>query len=248
MENGEGTTGGTTPNNETQGNEGSKTPVQPGATKPNAEKVDISKLSDQNPNIIELDWGAAEQGKENAFFKGPTKQVENAPGTHPGSNQNNSSNTSGSKPSNYRVGIKVLVAIIDFAMSTICQKIAKDSSPTPYQAEPNNKQILEDSIVAILDESKVVKIPTWLIVLFAFLSAYGFQIMAAIESRKNSKSPSTNQDTSMKAGVFSKDGKMYRRYANGSEREMKFDKDGVEILIGQPTLKTRTTRVHKQAA
>lgn len=198
--------------------------------KPKTEEIDISKMTNENPDTISVDWGASEKGKENAFFTGPTKPVADAP-----KNASGSSSTAPSSGASFTIGIKVLIAVIDFIISNVLCKVAGDKHASSYTADKESKNNLQDSLIMILEENRV-KIPTWLVVLFAFLAAYGFQIMGAINTRKN-KLPEAkaNDKDPITPGLFQKDGKTWRRYANGNVREAKFDENGTEILIGQPT-------------
>lgn len=218
------------------------TPEQP-APPPQSkiEEVNVSKLTQENPNTIEVDWGGAEQGKENSFFEGPTKQVAEVkpPGSGPGASPGSAATPSG--PS-FEIGIKVLIAIIDFIMSNVLCKIAGDTSAHSYTADKGSKDNLKDALMMIMEENKI-KLPTWVVVLFAFLAAYGFQIMAAIEARKEKTKQKKNPDTAttpsakeaLQPGVFEKDGKLWRRYANGAVHERKFNPDGTEKIIGKPS-------------
>lgn len=212
-------------------------PVNPPQSK--IEEVNVSKLTQENPNTIEVDWGGAEQGNENAFFKGPTKHVPDVKA--PGSSSVSSSSPTPSGPS-FEIGIKVLIAIIDFIMSNVLCKIAGDTSAHAYTADKGSKDNLKDALMMILEENKI-KLPTWLVVLFAFLAAYGFQIMNAIDARKEKNKQKKNPDTvttlsakeAIQPGVFEKDGRLYRRYANGAVHERKFNPDGTEKIIGKPS-------------
>ena len=232
-----------------QGNTGqqpgdSTPPAQPapGAEpKGKIEEINVSKLTQENPNTIEVDWGAAESGKENAFFEGPTKSVP-ASEKPPGSGPTASSSAPITSGPSFEIGIKVLIAIIDFIMSNILCKIAGDSSSHSYTADKTSKDNLKDALMMIMDDHKI-KLPNWAVVLFAFLAAYGIQIMAAIEARKDKNQQKKNPDAAtipsvkeaLKPGVFEKDGKLYRRYQNGAVHERKFKPDGTEIIIGQPS-------------
>lgn len=199
--------------------------------KPKTEAVNVSNLTQENKDTIQVDWGASEQGKENSFFSGPTKKVPEVPK----SEFSTSSQNVVSGPS-FEIGVKVLIAIIDFIMSNVLWKISGDGKASSYAADVESKKNLQDSLIMILGEQKI-KMPTWLICLFAFLAAYGFQIMAAIDARKNkqqNKTAKVNDKASLEPGLFTQNGKQWRRYANGSVREAKFDVAGNEVIVGQP--------------
>jgi len=135
------------------------------AEKAKTEEVDVSKLNQENKDTIQVDWGASEKGKENAFFQGPTKKVPEAP-KQPASSA--SSQTSISAP-NFELGIKILIAIIDFIMSNVLWKIAGEGKSSSYTADPESKKNLQDSLLLVLGESRI-KMPPWLVCLFAFLA------------------------------------------------------------------------------
>jgi len=215
-------------------------PVQPEQpVRPKTEEINVSNLTQENPNTIEVDWGAAEKGQENAFFKGPTKPVAEV---KPLGNSGGPSATATPSGPSFEIGIKVLIAIIDFIMSNVLCKIAGDTSAHAYTADKGSKDNLKDALMMIMEENKI-KLPAWVVVLFAFLAAYGFQIMAAIDARKEKNKQKKNPDTfttpsakeALQPGVFEKDGKLWRRYANGAVHERKFNLDGTEKIIGKPS-------------
>lgn len=205
------------------------TTVKSEPSKAKTEKVDVSNLVAENPNTITVEWGS-ESGKENSFFEGPTRTVDE-PAKAPG-NSTSATQSSGT----FSIGIKVLIAIIDFLMSTVLKIIAGDNYSGSFTADTKSKENLELALNMIMEENKI-KLPTWLVVLFAFLAAYGFQIMSAIDARKNkNKNPEKTDDReALKIGPFEKDGIKYRRYANGAVHERKFKPNGDEIIIGQPS-------------
>lgn len=223
-------------------NAGGSTPsVEP--VKAKTEAVDVTKLTQEDENTIQVEWGSSDGGKENAFFDAPTKAVADPKpaGSSGSSPAASSSAASTPKGPSFEIGIKVLIAIIDFIMSNVLCKIAGDKTSHAYTADKTSKDNLTDSLMLIMEENRV-KIPNWLVVLFAFLAAYGFQIMAAIDSRKE-KSQGKKDNTgvtasakdALKPGVYEKDGKLWRRYQNGAVHERRFRQDGTEIIIGQPS-------------
>lgn len=234
---GEGTTGAK-PDSTIQPAQPSVQPVQP---KVKTEEVNITNLTEENPNTITVDWGTQEDGgKTGSFFDGPTRAVSEV--KPPGGSPSSSGSAPAPKGASFEIGIKVLVAVIDFIMSNVLCKIAGDKSAHAYTADKTSKENLQDSLMMILEENKV-NLPTWVVVLFAFLAAYGFQIMSAIDARKEknqhkkdpeAKSATLSVKEALKPGVFEKDGKLYRRYQNGAVHERKFKLDGTEITIGQP--------------
>lgn len=198
-------------------------------SKAKTEEVDVSKLNQENKDTIQVDWGASEKGKENAFFQGPTKKVPEGPKAPSGST---STQPPISGPS-FELGIKILIAVIDFIMSNILWKIAGEGKSSSYTADPESKKNLQDSLILLIGETRI-KMPPWLVCLFAFLAAYGIQILAAIDARKNKSQKKADDKNPLEPGLFEKDGKMFRRYANGNVREARFDPQGNEIVIGQP--------------
>lgn len=200
--------------------------VIPDPKKPKTEGIDVSQLNQEDPNIIHVAW----DDDPNKPFTGQTKPVSEPP-KPPGGG------TSPINPvstSSFNVGIKVLVEVVDFIMSNVLWKVAGEGKAASYAADVTSKNNLKDALVMIFEENKM-NIPTWLVVLFAFLAAYGFQIMGAINIRKNKQSEKNpNNKAPLEPGVFETDGKLYRRYANGAVHERKFNMDGTEKIIGQP--------------
>ena len=167
------------------------------------EDINVSQMSDENPDMVTVDWGAQKSGEPYAFFDGKTEQKADDPGAKTSGSDNKvppSSGEPGAKfnKDTFRVGVKVLVQIIDFLMATGLRILAKGKNDSEYRAKQASKDILEDSIIDILDEHKV-RIPPGLIVLFAFLSAYAFQIMGAIADRKKNMEDAEKRENLIRA-------------------------------------------------
>ena len=214
-------------------------PVAP-ITSTKTEKINVDNMTEEDKGMLEVDWG---NDKKDDLLKGKTKPVIDQPKSSPLT----ATVTQPTDPAKFKFGISVVVMVIDFILSNILAKIAGDGEkPTSYTADKTGRETFEESLCLLLDTKRDF-IPTWLVVLLAFASAWGFQIMAAIQSRgQKGKAPSektiTDKDA-FKPGLFiGTDGKVYRRYANGAVRQAQFNPDGTEKRVGAPT------RVHKAAA
>lgn len=168
------------------------TPGQPntqqGSTKPNEpkpklEEYDVTKMSQEDPSLLTLEWDTdTTKGPYDDILKGKTEEKTVPP---PIGGQ-----TPGAPPTfvpynkeKFRNGVKVLILIIDFLMSNLFKFIAKARNAGTYSADKEQKSILEDSILDLMDDSKV-KLPPWVVCLFAFLGAYAIQAFAAFGDRK----------------------------------------------------------------
>lgn len=172
------------PDNPAQAQQQPKATEAPKPPKEKIEFIDVTALSQEDKNVIEVDWGASERGESGKLFDGPVKPVPDQPiggGGDPGIGGGSSGGTFNKE--DFRVSVKILVAVIDFAMSSLLRWIAKAEKVSHYTADKEAKKNLEDSIIEILAENKA-KMPAWLVILFAFLAAYGFQVMGAIADRK----------------------------------------------------------------
>lgn len=213
-------------------------PIPPVPAK-NTEKLDVNEMHQEEKGMLEVSWGEEKGGDD--LFKGKTRTVADTPKLPP--NQKGP-DTPPASIEKFKFGISVVVMVIDFILSNILAKIAGEGEkPGSYTADKEGKETFEQSLCLLLDMKKDL-IPTWLIVLLAFASAWGFQIMGAIKSRgQKSKPPSEknmNEKDSLKPGLFvGKDDKVYRRYANGSVHPAKWNQDGTEKIIGAPTRYSR---------
>ena len=224
-------------NNQATETTSATTSVPPAPSKPKTEEIDVTKLTQEDANTISVDWGNPAAPKGDDLFAGPTKPIPN--GTPPPGAPKPGPVTP-IDPSKFKTGIKVMVLVIDFVLSNILYKIAGDGTASSYTADKPSRENLEEALCLLLEERQKL-VPTWLVVLFAFLAAYGFQIMAAIQVRQKRDKPQTikiasNDSMPMEPGLFKgTDGKMYRRYRNGSVKEAQFDESGKEKIIGQPS-------------
>lgn len=238
--NGEDNTGKVSPEGAQPPTQGAA-PLQPSpapqptpAPEKKTEKVNVDDMQEEDKGMLEVDWGG---DKNDELFKGKTRSIPDAPKSNPSSGPSPTSTPQSTEK--FKFGISVVVAIIDFIISTILSKIAGEGEKaSSYKASAPEKETFEEALCMMLETKKDL-MPTWLIVLLAFASAWGFQIMAAIQARQQKGKPVTerkeNAADAIKEGLFiGTDGKVYRRYKNGSVHRAKFDTNGVEIKIGQP--------------
>lgn len=213
-------------------------PVPPVSNAVKTEKVNVDEMAEENKGMLEVDWG---NEKNDDLLKGKTRPISEI-------KTNLSITPAPAAPvdkEKFQFGIGVVVAVIDFILSNILAKIAGDGEKaTSYTADKTGRQTFEEALCLLL-ETKRDLMPTWLIVLLAFASAWGFQIMAAIQVKTQKSKPVTekisNDKDSLKPGLFiGTDGKVYRRYQNGSSRLAQFNPDGSEKIIGQPARRKAT--------
>lgn len=216
------------------GNTNTPPPVPP--TKPQTEKINVDDMTEEDKGMLEVDWG---NDKQDDLLKGKTKPLSDQPkGT--GSPIVSIAPAPAISTEKFKFGIGVVVMVIDFILSNILARIAGEGEkPTAYTADKTGRETFEESLCLLLDTKKDL-IPTWLIVLLAFASAWGFQITAAIGVRNQKSKPVTqkkeNDKDALKPGLFiGTDGKVYRRYLNGSVKLAQFNPDGSEKIIGQPS-------------
>lgn len=200
------------------------------------EMLDVQELQQEDKGMLEVDWGSG-NGKDD-LLGGSKKPVPQTTASTVISLQPNSPK----QEEKFKFGIQVLVMVLDFILSNVLAKIAGEGEkPTVYTADKEGRENFEQSLCLLLDTKRDF-IPTWLIVLLAFASAWGFQIMAAIQTRAKKGKPVSERkesaEDSLKPGLFiGTDGKPYRRYANGSVRPAQFDQFGNEKIVGAPTRK-----------
>lgn len=205
--------------------------------KPKTEELDVTKMTQEDPNRMTVEWGEPSAAKKDDLFEGPTKPLPGQPAS-PGAPKPGPAPQI--DPSKFKTGVMVLVLVIDFILSSVLCKVAGEGKPSEYTADKASRETLEQSLCLLFEERQKL-IPTWLVVLFAFLAAYGFQIMNVIQTRQKGGKPQTikvasNDNIPMEPGLFKgTDGKLYRRYRNGSVKEAQFDEQGKEKVIGQPT-------------
>jgi hypothetical protein len=209
-------------------------PVAPAIAPKKTERLNVDDMTEEDKGMLEVDWG---NDKKDDLLNGPKKPVPEQPKT--------TSVQPGTPPAQpisnekFKFGISVVVMVVDFILSNVLARIAGDGEKaTSYTADKDGRVTFEESLCLLLDTKKDL-IPTWLIVLLAFASAWGFQIMAAIQIRNQKTKPVTekkqNSNEPSKPGLFiGTDGKPYRRYANGSIRLAQFNSDGTERIVGQP--------------
>lgn len=201
-------------------------------SQPKIENIDVSKMSEEDPDVLPFNWGGEKDqykhidAKTQPIPEATKNQVNQPPVDNP---------ASGKK---FETGVRIFVEVLDWGMSELLAKISGKHTATAYVAEKESKSNLRDAIIMILEEAKA-KIPTWMVLLFAFLACYGFQIKDAITERRNSQREKRPEEPhSLQPGKFMRDDVEYRRYKNGSEYPTKYNSSGQEIIIGQPVKRT----------
>lgn len=150
-------------------------------------------LSDmkEEPGKIKIDFFSGD--RPNDFIKQPTEAAR--PVAH-GSDNNyinpsiNGNSTNPLTPPKSREEIRgsmtILIAIIDYALSTIGHLIAGEGTQSQYTADTPQKKLLETALTDYFYE-KQIKMSPVLALFLAFLGAYGFMLGGAFKKRFDRK-------------------------------------------------------------